>query len=80
MECQKDGTRPFDPWFNLTLNRAYANIQPTWGPSFYAQNNHPVSPGKIALGPVLEGCFSTGQFLVRDHKTMKNGATGTNQE
>ena len=80
MECQNDGTRPLNHWFNLTLNRAYANIQPTWGPSFYAQNNHPVPPGKIALGPVLEGCFSTGQFLVRDHKTMKNGATGTNQE
>ncbi len=65
---------------NLTLNRAYANIQPAWGPPFYAQKQPFLTPCKITLGPVLEGCFSTGQFLVRDHKTMKNGATGTNQE
>ena len=80
MECQNDENRPYGSWFNMTLNRAYANIQPTWWALFYAQNKPSSTPSKIALGPVLEGCFSTGQFLVRDHKTMKNGATGTNQE
>ena len=72
--------RSIESSVNLTLNRAYANIQPAWGLPFYAQKQPFLTPGKIALGPVLEVCFSTGQFLVRDHKTMKNGATGTNQK
>ena len=75
-----DTVHSIESSLNLTLNRAYANIQPAWGLPFYAQKQPFLTPGKLALGPVLEGCFSTGQFLVRDHKTMKNGATGTNQE
>ena len=43
---QNDENRPFDLWFNLTLNRAYANIQPTRGPSIYAQKQPSRTPGQ----------------------------------